>query len=184
MDLLASHSLRRAGMQDSVPMTRQRVFALARITGHAAWWVFVVTTLFAGGITWLGLDQDYYQPFIPPSDGWTAYTPLSDETFEGAGYIDVDVLYSYDRWTHGEMLSASAFVVVLVAAVVEAVSAGRLRQGVVTVLAPCAALGLLVIATPGTIDDSGLGLGAAVSLILAAVAIREVWARGFAPRSV
>ena len=137
-----------------------------------------------GEITWLGLDQDYYRPFIPSSDEWTAYTPLTDETFAGAGSIDVDVLYSYDKWAHGDMLSASAFVVVLIAAVVGAVSAGRLRQGVVTVLAPCAALGLLVIATPGTIDDSGLGLGAAVSLILAAVAVREVWARGFAPRSV
>ena len=184
MDLLAGRSLRRAGMQDSVPMTRQRTLALARIAGHAAWWVFVVGTLVAGGITWLGIDQDYYRPFIPSSDEWTAYTPLSDETFEGAGYIDVDVLYSYDRWTHGEMLSASAFVVVLIAAVVEAISARRLWSGVVTVLAPCAGLGLLVIATPGTIDDSGLELGTAVFLILAAVAVREVWARGFAPRSV
>lgn len=184
MDVLAGGGLQRVGVQDSVPMTRQRVFALARITGHAAWWVFVVGTLVAGGITWLGIDQDYYRPFIPSSDEWTAYTPLTDETFVGAEAIDVAMLYSYDRWTHGEMLSALAFVVVLIAAVVEAVSAGRLRQGVVTVLAPCAALGLLVIATPGTIDDSGLELGAAVSLTLAAVAIREVWARGFAPRSV
>ena len=171
-------------MQDSVPMTRRRTLALARIIGHTAWWVFVVTTLFAGGITWLGIDQDYYRPFIPSSDGWTAYTPLTDPAFDGAGYIDVDVLYSYERWTHGEMLSVSAFVVVLIAAVVEAISAQQLWRGVVTVLAPCVALGLLVIATPGTIDDSGLELGAAVSLILAAVAVREVWARGFAPRSV
>lgn len=181
---IASPSLLRVGMQDLALMTRQRTHALARITGHAAWWVFVVGTLVAGGITWLGIDHDYYRPFIPSSDEWTAYTPLTDETFVGADSVDVAMLYSYDRWTHGEMLSALAFVVVLIAAVVEAVSAGRLRQGVITVLAPCVALGLLLIATPGTIDDSGLELGTAVFLILAAVAVREVWARGFAPRSV
>jgi hypothetical protein len=165
-------------------MTRQRVLTLARITGHVGWWVFAVGTLFAGGITWLGVDQDYYQQFLPPSDGWTAYTPLTEGSVEGAGYIGVDVLYSYDRWTHGETMSAVAFAVVLIAAVTEAFSARRLWKGVATVAAPCVALALLLIATPGTIDDSGLELGAAVALVLAAVAVREIWARGFAPRTV
>jgi hypothetical protein len=46
------------------------------------------------------------------------------------------------------------------------------------------ALGLLLVATPGTVDDDGLDTMFAMALVLAAVAVREVWARGFAPRPV
>jgi hypothetical protein len=52
----------------------------------------------------------------------------------------------------------------------------------ITVAAPCIALGLLVIATPATAAESDMT--AALVLVLAAVTVREVWARRFAPGAV
>jgi heme/copper-type cytochrome/quinol oxidase subunit 1 len=69
-------------------MSRRNVFLVARITGHIAWWAFVVATLFADGITWLGVEQGYYRPFIPSSDGWTAYTPLTGATVRDSPFHD------------------------------------------------------------------------------------------------
>lgn len=74
-----------------------------------------------------------------------------------------------------------AFVVVLIAAVTEAISARRLAAGVVTVAAPCVALGLLLVVTPGVADSGGFNTMLTMGVVLVAVAVREVWARRFAP---
>lgn len=66
---------------------------------------------------------------------------------------------------------------VIVAAVVDAIAARRLIAGIVTVLVPFAAFGLFVVATPGTIEGVELRSIIAMALILAGVAIREVWMR-------
>lgn len=164
-------------------MTRHRVFSLARITGHAAWWVFMVATLFAGGITWTGIDRSFFEAGFEARSGVT-YT--GDYV-----YSDGDVLSyqfgdlastSYDRWTELELWSLVAFVVVLIAAVVEAISARRLLPGVVTVAAPCVAFGLLLLATPGVLDIVEFDTTLTMSVVLIAVAAREVWARRFAPK--
>ncbi|PZU02159.1 MAG: hypothetical protein DI630_09245 [Gordonia sp. (in: high G+C Gram-positive bacteria)] len=155
----------------------------ARIIGHAAWWVFVVATLFAGGITWLGNDHDYqHPPFLLRSDGWMVYSTVPDSSSATADYVDVAVALPYEWWRDGELLSAAMFVVVMIAAVVEATAARRLWRGLITVGAPCVALGLLVIATPDT--DAESDMTAALVLVLVAVTVREVWARCFAPRTV
>jgi hypothetical protein len=99
-----------------------------------------------------------------------------------AEFADVAVAVPYDLWSDGELLSAAAFVVVMIAAVAEAISAHRLWQGIVTVAAPCVAFALVWIATPGTVTE--LDTAAAMALVLAAVAVREIWARAFAPRTV
>ena len=164
-------------------MSRRKVHLGARITGHAAWWVFVVATLFAGGITWLGNDHDYqHPPFLLRSDGWMTYSTLPDSSPATAEYVDVAVALPYEWWRDGELLSAAMFVVVMIAAVVEATAARRLWRGLITVGAPCVALGLLVIATPDT--DAESDMTAALVLVLVAVTVREVWARCFAPRTV
>jgi hypothetical protein len=164
-------------------MSRCKVHLIARITGHAAWWVFVVAAIFAGGITWFGSDPQYqHPPFLLRSDGWMVYSTLPDSSSATADYVDVAVALPYEWWRDGELLSAATFVVVMIAAVVEATAARRLWQGLVTVAAPCIALGLLVIATPATAAESDMT--AALVLVLAAVTVREVWARRFAPGAV
>jgi hypothetical protein len=164
-------------------MSRRKVHLVARITGHTAWWVFVVATLFAGGITWLGSDHEYQHPaFLLRSDGWMVYSTVPDSSSVTADYVDVAVALPYEWWKDGELLSAAMFVVVMIAAVVEATAARRLWQGLITVAAPCIALGLLVTATPDTAAESDMTV--ALVLVLAAVTVREIWARGLAPRTV
>ena len=51
-----------------------------------------------------------------------------------------------------------------------------------TVAAPCVAFGLLLLATPGVLDSVQLGTMTTICVVLVAVAVREVWARRFAPQ--
>lgn len=166
-------------------MTWHRAFPIARITGHVAWWVFVVVTLFAGGVTWTGATE-YLGPTF--DTGWSgnqqAYSeikaPVAIANFTGASSFEHDLWT--DPWTELEVLSVAAFVVVLLAAVVEALSSRQLVPGIVTVAAPCVAFGLLLLATPGVLDSVRFGTMQTLGVVLVAVAVREVWARGFAPR--
>ncbi|MGK9269571.1 hypothetical protein KXR83_01085 [Williamsia muralis] len=80
------------------------------------------------------------------------------------------------------MLSLIAFAVVIIAAVIEAITSRQLVPGIVTVAAPCVAFGLLLLATPGVLDSVRFGTMQTLGVVLVAVAVREVWARGFAPR--
>lgn len=160
-----------------VAMTRYHVFSLARIAGHSAWWVFVVSALFAGGVTWAGSDRSFIGVGFSPRRS-ASYTSDGDVFSDFYGYASS----SYDRWTDPELWSVVAFVVVLIAAVVEAVSVRQVVPGIVTVLAPCVAFGLLVLATPGVLETVGFDTMTAMGMVLVAVAVREVWARRFAPR--
>lgn len=157
-------------------MTRHRLFTTARTTGHVAWWIFVVATLFAGGVTWLGLDDDGW--FSARSTGWTAYTPLTDSPVAIANFTGPE---PYEWWTEPEVFAASAFALVVIAAVVEATTVRRIGLGVVTIAAPIVALGILVIATPRVFTSFELSTMSTMCLVLLAVAVREVWARRFAP---
>lgn len=162
-------------------MTWHRVFPLARITGHVAWWVFVVVTLFAGGITWTGASE-----YLGSASGtvWSenrqAYSeitaPVAIANFTGASSFE------HDPWTQLEVLSVTAFAVVLLAAVIEAIASRQVVPGIVTIAAPCAAFGLLLLATPGVLDSVRFGTMQTLGVVLIAVAVREVWARRFAPR--
>jgi hypothetical protein len=158
-------------------MTRNRVFSVAHVTGHVAWWIFVVATLFAGGITWTGVGR--YVPYIPlpRGSGWIDI-PLTDSPVYIANFASSSNEQSTDlRWW-----SLAAFIVVLIAAVVEAISARRMAAGVVTVVTPCVALGLMLLATPGVLESVHFGTLQTLAVVLVAVAVREVWARRFAPR--
>ncbi|MCK0515635.1 hypothetical protein [Williamsia sp. DF01-3] len=162
-------------------MTRYRVFSLARITGHAAWWVFMVATMFAGGITWTGVSR--YGNYIGATSftkeyGWTAYTGLTDSPVGIANFASS----SYDPWTDPELWSAIAFGAVLIAAVVEAISARKVLPGIVTVAAPCVAFGLLLLATPGVLDTVEFDTILTMGVVLIAIAVREIWARRLAPK--
>ena len=51
-----------------------------------------------------------------------------------------------------------------------------------TVAAPCVAFGLLLLATPGVLDTVEFDTILTIGVVLIAVAVREVWARRFAPK--
>lgn len=155
-------------------MTRIQISRSAQITGHVAWWIFIVATLFAGGITWLG--QGGEGMFSRRTFGWTAYTPLTDTT---VGIANFTAPTPYEWWTEPEVFSAIAFAVVLIAAAAEAVAVGRVVAGVATVIAPVVALGILLVTTPGVIDGWQLGTMTTMGAVLLAVAVREIWARRF-----
>lgn len=159
---------------------RQSILVSARLTGHVMWWVFVVSALFAGGITWWGTYSTIGAAFAEGQAGWTAYTPTT-----GAVYVDLiggsPGIHTW--WQNPGFYALVAFVVVVGAALVDAVAARRLVAGIVTVVVPFVALGLFVLATPGTIDGVELRSILSMALVLAGVAVREVWMRAGAPRA-
>lgn len=142
------------------------------------WWVFVVSALFAGGITWWGTYSTLGAAFAEGPVGWTAYTPTT-----GAVYFDLigGSPGIHQWWQNPGFYALVAFVLVIVAAVVDAIAARRLIAGIVTMLVPFAAFGLFVVATPGTIEGVELRSIIAMALILAGVAIREIWMRAVLP---
>ncbi|MFJ6099355.1 hypothetical protein [Williamsia muralis] len=142
----------------------------------------MVATLFAGGITWMISDRNVVDGAFSARSGTTytgSYTPYSD----GDVFTDFYAFgsSSSDTWTELELLSVGAFVLVLIAAVVEAIAVRRVVPGIVTVAAPCVAFGLLLLATPGVLDSVEFGTMLTMGVVLVAVGVREIWARRFAP---
>ncbi len=149
-------------------MTRYQVFRAAHIAGHAFWWVFVVATMLAGGITWFGDgEQDDF--------GWTAYTPLVDLPRRYADYLPSD------GFEPAGVMSVIGFCLLVLAALVEAVAVRRVVAGVITVAVPFAAATLIWSALPRGHGNFYLEPTVALVVILVAVAIREVWERRLAP---
>ncbi|MGH3725307.1 MAG: hypothetical protein ACRDUS_14450 [Mycobacterium sp.] len=147
-------------------MTRTQVFDVARATGNTAWWVFVVAVLVNRGLNPWGWDI-----------GWTAYTPLTD----GASRRYADYVPSFDPTVQlvGVVVFA-AFSIVVVSAVVE-LAIIRRWQAVAIVVVPFVSLGVIGYAFGG-IDRTVIWSPTAVLVfVLAAVAIRQLWMRRYAP---
>jgi hypothetical protein len=153
-------------MGDTPGMSRIQVFSAARTTGNAAWWVFVVAVLVNRGLhPW---SWDF---------GWTAYTPLTD----GASRRYADYVPSFDPTVQlvGVVVFA-AFSIVVISAVVEMAIIRRWRA-LVTVVIPFVSMGVIGYAIGG-VDRTVIWSPTAVLVfVLAAVAIRQVWMRRFAP---
>ncbi|ORM38306.1 hypothetical protein BFL43_00170 [Williamsia sp. 1135] len=151
---------------------------MARVSGHISWWVFVVATLFAGGINWWGRQSTFAASFADDV-GWTIYAPVRTT---GSGYIDVQWEQTYDRWWQSPgVYGVIAFVIVVITAVTTAFIGGRIASGIGTVLVPFAALGLFVLATPDAVEGVELSTILSMLLVLVAIAIREVWMRAGPP---
>lgn len=161
---LRSNSATVAGMNSG------QLLVSARIVGHVMWWVFVVSALFAGGITW----WSPYESLGAPFGGWAIGS--------GSGFIAFSPGPQW--WQDPAVYAPVAFVLVVVAAVVDAVAARGLIAGIVTVAVPFIALGFFVLATPGGIDGVFLHSAVSLVLVLVGVAIREVWMRAGAPRVI
>jgi hypothetical protein len=157
---------------------RQTILFSARITGHVMWWVFAVAALFAGGITWWMEYRAIDASFVSGGpDGWTVYTPMT-----GTGFVDLIGSSAPEWWQGPAVYAFAAFVLVVVAATVDAFAARHFIAGIVTVVVPFLALALFVLATPGAIDGIFLHPTVSLVLVLVGVAVREVWMRAGAPR--
>ena len=157
----------------------------ARPVGHVGWWTFVVATLYAGGVYWWGSRQGIGAPMMH-NGSWSVYVPLTS----GAGYEDIPAdtfsfwrATSTDNWHAPSTCALIAFVVVVLAATIEALTARRVGPGIVTVAVPFISLGLFVLATPDTFDGIRLKWELAMSITLVGIAIREVWTRFLLPRA-
>ncbi|MGW6035365.1 hypothetical protein ACWFOS_17075 [Gordonia terrae] len=155
---------------------RQSVLFGARVTGHVMWWIFVVSALFAGGISWWREYSAVDASFVSGLYGFTIYTPTT-----GAGYIDLASSPSPQWWQDPAVYALTAFVLLVVAAVVDAIATRQVLSGIVTVLVPFVALALFALATPGAINGVFLHSAVALLLVLVGVAVREVWMRALAP---
>ncbi|WP_143695325.1 hypothetical protein [Williamsia sp. 1135] len=68
-----------------------------RTLGDAAWWVFIVASLIAGGVTWLAGER--YVPFVPPSIGAGTDVAYSGSYSRFDGVVMADV-YSSSETTN------------------------------------------------------------------------------------
>lgn len=124
--------------------------------------------MLADGITWFSeTDRDAF--------GWTAYTPLTDLPRRYADYAPSD------GFSSTETISLIAFCLLVLAALVEAVAAGRVLPGITTIAIPFATATLIWYALPRGHETFTLAPIPALFVILMAVAIRELWERRFAP---
>lgn len=154
-----------------------------RTVGDAAWWVFIVASLIAGGVTWLAGER--YVPFVPPSMG-------ADEVAYSGSYSRLDGVmmtkaYVADEttnwWLEPAFYSVAAFVVVVAAALWEACTQRDVIAAAATVTVPFAALAVLGLATPGVIVDDDLSPIATLALVVVAVGLRGWWKRTVSPTS-
>ncbi|MEU1210805.1 hypothetical protein [Nocardia sp. NPDC005825] len=138
-------------------MTRDRLFRFVHVTGHVCWWVFVVATLWPGST----------------DVGWTSY---GDMPRRYADYVPSD------GFCTASPIAAVAFLVLIIAAAVEAASVGRLIPGLMTVGTPFVAAIVIWTVNPSTCGGHGdSAVFPALPIVLLAIALREVWARAFAP---
>ncbi|MEV6769204.1 hypothetical protein AB0N05_11315 [Nocardia sp. NPDC051030] len=149
-------------------MTRYQLFRVGRTCGYVFWWVFIAATMVAGGIAWFGdVGQD--------DAGWIVHGPTL-----GAPRRYVDYLPS-DGFDITPGMTFVAFCLLVLAALAEAVAVRRVAAGIITVAVPFVTAALIWAAMPRGHWSFVVQPVPAVLVILAAVAIREVWARRLAP---
>lgn len=169
------------------PTSRRYLTArVARVTGDASWWVFVVARLMAE-MTSFGLprryadyDESIFGIGLGQGDfGWTAYEPLTDQPPSTLA----DPFYSANVVSS---VAVAALAVTVIAAVVESVTVGRWPAGVATILTPVVGAGVILTALyyrSGFASELQLNLTVVLVLVLLGVAVREVWSRVWAPRA-
>ncbi|MEZ5213057.1 hypothetical protein [Gordonia sp. (in: high G+C Gram-positive bacteria)] len=155
-------------------MTPERGLRLVRAAGHGAWWLYVVAALFvllSSGRNGSTMPRRYADYLSYERPWWSAYASTGDTTVGGAA-VPVSLFT-------GCVLAAG--VIVLAAAVAEAVLGGHWASGVLTVVAPAAGGVLVFVASCGGIGNVLLRSELLFALVLAGVAIREIWSRALAP---
>ncbi|MGW2660793.1 hypothetical protein ACWCW7_07485 [Nocardia tengchongensis] len=146
---------------------------IARGAGQIAWWVFLIALLLAQATAAAGPATS---PTVEPFDcdrGESVYTICVTTVRHGESWAS-DVMTPYGR---------AAFILVLLAAVAEAVAVGRLVPGLITIAVPIvSALIILNTLTRTKWWYDTPDTAQTVALIVVAIAIREVWTHILAPR--
>ena len=162
---------------------------IAHATGAVSWWVFVVARLmtemnsarlnFGLPRRYADYDDSIFGVGLGHKDfDWTAYEPRTDHPPSPLN----DVFFLANVMAS---VAAVALAITAIAAVVEAMSVARWPAGIATILAPIAGAAVMLTALHyGTGFGGGLKLNLLIvfALVLAGVAIREVWSRVWAPR--
>ncbi|MGW2660795.1 hypothetical protein ACWCW7_07495 [Nocardia tengchongensis] len=155
-------------------MTRLDYYRIARATSHIAWWTFVTTVLLvgataaAGPVTSTARDHFDCGPRPPARMTVCLWAVSRGDYFGLSAMLPV---------------ATTAFVLLLLAAITEALIIGRLVPGLITTATPILAA-LIIITTLKRIDwwSDAATSARALTFIVAAIAIREVWANRLAPR--
>ncbi|MFI1918137.1 hypothetical protein [Nocardia sp. NPDC020380] len=152
-------------------MTRPWLYRITRIVGEVSWWVFVVAVLLgeataAGPMTSSLVDR---QGCVPGDS-------VQRLCLSTANSPDTLASHAMDPYV------TAALALVVLAALIEAVVAGRLVPGLVTVAAPILAAVMII----DTLHrnwwwQGGFAAAKTLAIIVAAIAIREVWAHVLAP---
>ncbi|MBT0565560.1 hypothetical protein [Williamsia sp. CHRR-6] len=148
---------------------RPRVWTIIRFVQRGAWWVFVVTALTAGTVSWLGSG---HQAFVTDTNGDLSST----SAFQTRVDISYYVLGSDDQFAGP--LTFVAAIVAVGAAVVAALLLGAFSWSVAWgILVPPVAITAVAFALNGT-GTVRLRLSLIVLVVLAAVALYEsaLWA--------
>lgn len=155
---------------------RQHLARRAGLIGDASWWLFVVASLITGGVDWWNQDRvrgasfssEIYLYCSGGGDGQrsTCVTGTSGSATE-------------DWFTDTSFYSLAAFIIVVTAALVQAVAVGRLLPGIANVAIPFVGFTLFLAATFGAFFGNWMRPIAALALVFAAVVIRETWAQWF-----
>ncbi|GGF17819.1 hypothetical protein GCM10007298_12280 [Williamsia phyllosphaerae] len=154
--------------------------------------MLIVATLFAGGLTWLVADDGSAaatslirlpsgaESFVASDSGvitQTAGTPVFDTRIGTASVLEKR---STSFPTFSQISFACAAVLVF-AALGEAILMRRQPRKLVTIAIPFLVLAILWYATPGARSSVRLDPEVAFLFVLAAIAVREIWFRRFAP---
>ncbi len=159
-------------------MTRTKAWPISRVTQQLAWWTFLVSSLFAGGVTWLGGRAG--QPLVP-ADEFTvyhgSYQPLNgvemSKAYETSLEINMDI--GSPTADVARTISLVGFVVLMITSIVLAVLLRRPLPSAGAIVVPMVAATIVAVALPGGRWGAGLDNTEAMVVVLAAVALHLLW---------
>ncbi|GAA1458836.1 hypothetical protein GCM10009619_17680 [Williamsia maris] len=152
--------------------------------------MLIVSTLFAGGLTWLVADDGSGAAtslITVPSSSESLFTEDVGPITQTAGApvfetrVATDVVSGSTSFPTFSQISFACAAVLIFAALGEAILMRRQPRKLVTVAIPFLVLAILWYATPGARSSVRLDPEVAFLFVLAAIAIREIWSRRFAP---
>ncbi|WP_330185112.1 hypothetical protein OHB26_16905 [Nocardia sp. NBC_01503] len=150
-------------------MTRLRLYKIARITGHVSWWAFVVAVLLGTTTTAsIGWSRERVQCSTGNPTLQVCSSLATRDVPPG-----VDILATY---------ATVALGFAVVAAITEAITVSQRIPGVFTIAVPIAAATVTIKVLNGTSWwENSFDSARTVTLVAAAIAVREAWAYKFAP---
>ncbi|MDL9948724.1 hypothetical protein QSJ19_24685 [Gordonia sp. ABSL11-1] len=162
---------------------RRQIARAAGLVGDLAWWLFVVSSLIAGGVNWW---SPRYPGSVSFSDSIRVYcmdtSPLGSENAESRCLFNTSGFGADNLFADLALCSIVGIVVAVLAAAVQSWATGLLVPGVLNVAVPLIGYVLFLAATPGGFGGQWMRPVVALVIIFVAVVLREMWARRFRTR--